>query len=692
MDESTRSKVNSIIHKKFQIQSRKLNSLIIDSKKVFQNVSNLNKNNQFSNHKFFNRFINLSKTNFTDKETNLLEKGFKYNLPENNSFRNLEILAVETELALKNIPLNLDKKYEAANLIKKEFLKGDSPKQETRLVKDIKLKCKDIIFTKADKGNTVVAVDKAEYLNKTFDFLKLGSFKILKRNPTENFQKSLKSTLHNSQSIISTNEICYLTSMNPQPPKLYSFFKLHKHGYPIRPVVSFISAPSYKVSKKLIHIISENTNFSSRFAIKNSIELVNKIKHLKLPTKAKLISFDVTNLFPSIPIENTILIIENLLTKNNTPFIKKQEILNLLTIVLEQNYFEFDNNIYLGSDGLIMGNPLSPLLAEIFMNSLEEHVSKNPLFKQFIYWYRYVDDILTCFTGTDRQLSQFLTLLNNFHPNIKFTIEEETNRSINFLDLTITNQNGSHMFSIYHKPSYTDTIIPNSSCHPHSHKLAAFHSMIHRLTTIPLSPSDFNKELNIIKQIAYNNGYSPAIVEKLLKKKQYNNCLKMIFPTIRDPHFKFITLTFNGNSSVSISSYLKKLDFKVAFRTNNTLGKLIKNNKTKTNKLEKSGVYKLNCNDCPKTYIGQTGRCFRKRLKEHYSSFINNKLDSNYGIHLQESQHNFNQNFQILHLQNKGQKLNLLEALEINKLKNSQILLNDQLDLNNSPLLNLFTI
>ena len=47
----------------------------------------------------------------------------------------------------------------------------------------------------------------------------------------------------------------------------------------------------------------------------------------------------------------------------------------------------------------------SPLLVEIFMNFLEEHVSQNPLFKQFIYWYRYVDDYLTCFTGTDRQLS-----------------------------------------------------------------------------------------------------------------------------------------------------------------------------------------------------------------------------------------------------------------------------------------------
>ena len=107
--------------------------------------------------------------------------------------------------------------------------------------------------------------------------------------------------------------------------------------------------------------------------------------------------------------------------------------------------------------------------------------------------------------------------------------------------------------------------------------------MIHRLTSIPLS--DFDKELNIIKQIAYNNVFSSAIVEKLLKKKQYNNCLNMIFPTIRDPHLKFITLTFNGNASVTISSYFKKLDFKVALGTNNLLEKLIKNNKTQTNNL-----------------------------------------------------------------------------------------------------------
>lgn len=58
----------------------------------------------------------------------------------------------------------------------------------------------------------------------------------------------------------------------------------------------------------------------------------------------------------------------------------------------------------MSKDGLIMGNPLSPLLAEIFMDKLENIIHQNNLSKNFVYWYRYVDDIVACFVGTDRQL------------------------------------------------------------------------------------------------------------------------------------------------------------------------------------------------------------------------------------------------------------------------------------------------
>ena len=686
LDTDTREKVNSIIHKKYLTQNNKLSVLISNSHK---NQTQLKKQ-KFSDHKFFDRFINLSSNTFSETETKLIEKGFKYNFQENISPKSLEVLGVETELALNNIPLNTSIKHEAASLIKKEFLKTCIPKQDIQIAKDINNKSSDIIFTKADKGNTVVAINKVDYIQKTLEFLNLNNYLTLKRDPTDIFQKTIKTTIQNCKSLFSDMDSTRLTLMNPQSPKLYSLIKLHKPGYPIRPVVSFFSAPSYKLSKKLIDIIKSNTNFSAKFEIKNSYDLVKKIENITLPNNAKLISFDVTNLFPSIPINETITLVDQLLSLNRVNLIIKQDIINSLTVCLNQNYFEFNNITYTSKNGLIMGNPLSPLLAEIFMDSLESQISKHPLFKQFLYWHRYVDDVLTCFIGTDRQLKVFIDFINSLHRNIKFTVELETDSTINFLDLTIRRENNRHVFSIFHKPSHTDIVIHNSSCHPIQHKLAAFHSMIHRLVTLPLNKVNFTKELNIIKQIAINNGYNPDLIDQILRKKSYKKAINLVFPHNINSSNSFKLITFIGHPSKMIGKFLNKFNINVAYKTNNTLGKFIKNSKSKTDKNKKSGVYQLTCKDCPKTYVGQTGRNFQKRIHEHYQSFIKDKNDSNYANHLIEYQHNFDPNFKILHSENKGIKLNLLESLEINKLKNSNLLLNDQLDLNNSPLLNLF--
>ena len=96
----------------------------------------------------------------------------------------------------------------------------------------------------------------------------------------------------------------------------------------------------------------------------------------------------------------------------------------------------------------------------------------------------------------------------------------------------------------------------------------------------------------------------------------------------------------------------------------NTLGRFIKNCKDKTDKKYQSGVYSLSCGSCPKRYIDQTGRDFDKCINEHKKSFL---LSKNYPNHLISDIHNFN----ILHIQNKSIRLNYLESLEINKLRNS---------------------
>ena len=173
-------------------------------------------------------------------------------------------------------------------------------------------------------------------------------------------------------------------------------------------------------------------------------------------------------------------------------------------------------------------------------------------------------------------------------------------------------------------------------------------------------------------------------------KKQYNSAIRKAFPTIKsDFNLGYKTITYTGKLTQHVGKHLKKHNIKIAYRTNNKLGKLIKNNKNKTKKEQKCGVYKLKCGSCAKIYIGQTGRSFEKRIKEHKTSFNKKYTNSHYALHLNNEKHNFDKNFEILHLENKSIKLNLLESMEINKHKKLNILLNDQLDLNNSPLLNL---
>ena len=113
----------------------------------------------------------------------------------------------------------------------------------------------------------------------------------------------------------------------------------------------------------------------------------------------------------------------------------------------------------------------------------------------------YVDDILVCFNGTYGQIDTFLQYLNTVHTNIKFTMELESNNSINFLDLTLKKFNNRHQFSIYHKPSHTDITIHSSSCYPYQHKMTAYNSMIHRLINIPMCEDEYFKELNFIEHM-----------------------------------------------------------------------------------------------------------------------------------------------------------------------------------------------
>ena len=340
-----------------------------------------------------------------------------------------------------------------------------------------------------------------------------------------------------------------------------------------------------------------------------------------------------------------------------------------------------------------MGSPLSPLLAELFMDSFEQNLFQNFCTKNIVFWYRYVDDILCLFKGTKRQLDAFLNTLNSIEPNIKFTLEIEKDKAINFLDITIDHKLNNRLnFQIFRKPTYTDTIIPANSNHPYCIKMAAFHSLINRLLTIPLDNKNFNKELDIIITIAENNGYNKDVIYKLLQKKQRKILYERIYIKQHIESEKTIYKKFKyiKNVTNSLSNELKKLNITPGLYNTGTLKNLLVNNKiVRKDPLEKSGVYQINCKDCNFKYIGQTRRNFNIRFDEHMAKYKNNNLSSNVAKHLLENNHSSEKaDLKILHYEKNGRRLTFLESFEIKKSLNEGInLMNEQLDLIDSPLL-----
>jgi hypothetical protein len=85
-----------------------------------------------------------------------------------------------------------------------------------------------------------------------------------------------------------------------------------------------------------------------------------------------------------------------------------------------------------------MGAPTSAILTETFMQYLEHRIIVNILKKyEIIDYYRYVNDILIIYNTQTTNIGNALNEFNRIYPKIKFTMEEEQDNKINYLDLTI---------------------------------------------------------------------------------------------------------------------------------------------------------------------------------------------------------------------------------------------------------------
>ena len=163
-----------------------------------------------------------------------------------------------------------------------------------------------------------------------------------------------------------------------------------------------------------------------------------------------------------------------------------------------------------------MGSPVSPVVANLCMEAIEE-VAINSSEVQPKVWKRYVDDSF-CIIKRNA-VSSFHTTLNSIDPHISFTIEEESDQQIAFLDTLVSRKNNTITIDVFRKATHTDRYLDYFSHHDKIHKISTAETLLHRATKLPNTAQGKNTEINHVTDALRANNYPSDIISNILKKK-----------------------------------------------------------------------------------------------------------------------------------------------------------------------------
>lgn len=169
-----------------------------------------------------------------------------------------------------------------------------------------------------------------------------------------------------------------------------------------------------------------------------------------------LISFEVESLFTNIPLEECIDLAVKYISEGNPELkLTPSDLKHLFSFATAETHFLFKGSFYDQIDGVALGSPLAPVLANLFMGHHEKIWLEQYQGPEVLFYRRYVDDTFCLFHSEQDGIALF-SYINSQHPNICFTMEKEIDNVLPFMDVLIDNTHrGSFVTSTFRKRKFT---------------------------------------------------------------------------------------------------------------------------------------------------------------------------------------------------------------------------------------------
>ena len=284
----------------------------------------------------------------------------------------------------------------------------------------------------------------------------------------------------------------------------------------------------------------------------------------------------------------------------NRTTLSPDRVAELLEACLRSTYFCYGGEFYEQREGAAMGSPVSAVVTNLYMEFFEELALKAAPSKPRL-WKRYVDD--TCCIVKKGTVEGLLSHLNSVRPSIRFTVEEEREGSLPFLDTLLQRRDdGSLDVTVYRKPTHTDRYLDFQSHHPSHVKRGLVRCLYDRARSITTRQDNLKKEECHLTEVLKQNGYPSSFIRSSSVPSRRNvevTEAPLLEGGRRPP---LVMLPYTEGVSEDIRRVCRKFGLKVVFRSGLSLRSMLTRVKDTLGMEKRSKVvYQIPCS-CGKKY------------------------------------------------------------------------------------------
>ena len=394
-------------------------------------------------------------------------------------------------------------------------------------------------------------------------------------------------------------------------------------GVPLRPIISSRGSATYETAKELANIIKPLVGRSPHH-VQNNKDFLENIKVIKLQPDECIMSYDVSALFTSIPIDPAIKTIKKHLEEDQDlskrTSMTVDHTISLLEFCLRNTYFSFQGRYYEQTEGAAMGSPISHWLQTYLWRNLK--IRPSALLQHHQSYGR--DLLMTLITIIKKNnKDSFLEHLNSINPKIQFTCEEiREDGSIPFLDILVTPEDdGSLKTSVFRKTTHTDLYLQWDSHHTFNLSTVwLVPYFIEHPLCAPL-PNCCKKKKNTFPELSQDVNTPTWAIKRARMRSQNSNNIRTRRTNQTGQKNKtnlYMVVPYHQGLSERIKRSCNKFGVQVFFKGGQTIRNLLMAPKDKDPITNKSGViyrYKCSQHGCKEEYIGESARNFAERFK-----------------------------------------------------------------------------